>query len=203
MKAPIPPKPRILPVLDLMGGLVVRGVAGKRKEYRPVEGVLAASPQPGDVAAALRERFGFQEAYVADLDAIAGGEPDWRSYDAIHTAGLKLWLDMGVGDVTRASQILRFDPAGDRLTRLIIGLESLARPDALPDLVAHCGAQRLVFSLDMKAGLPLTKATAWQDMPPEHIAAAAVARGITSLILLDLGQVGMYQGTGTEALCRK
>jgi hypothetical protein len=43
---------RILPVLDLMNGVVVRGVGGRRSEYRPVASRLAVSADPADVAAA-------------------------------------------------------------------------------------------------------------------------------------------------------
>jgi phosphoribosylformimino-5-aminoimidazole carboxamide ribotide isomerase len=184
-----------------MGGQVVRGVAGKRSEYRPVQSLITPTAQPSDVAAALAERFGFEEAYVADLDAIAGGEPDWNSYEVISTAGLKIWLDAGIGDISRARRLLEHDRAD--LARLIVGLESVSGPDVVTELVALCGAERLVFSLDLKAGVPLTSAVAWHGWPPEEIAAAAVVdSGITSMILLDLAQVGMYSGTGTESLCR-
>jgi phosphoribosylformimino-5-aminoimidazole carboxamide ribotide isomerase len=63
---------RLIPVLDLKRGVVVRGVGGRRDEYRPVESVVSRSADPVDVACGLRERFGFREFYIADLDAIAG-----------------------------------------------------------------------------------------------------------------------------------
>src|SRR5437868_13104425 len=65
----------ILPVIDLMGGQVVRGVAGRREAYRPMVSTLTDSSDPLAVACAFRKRFGFEELYLADLDAIAGGEP--------------------------------------------------------------------------------------------------------------------------------
>lgn len=192
----------VVPVLDLMGGQVVRGVAGRRSEYRPVQSLIAGSASPHDVATALARQFGFQTAYVADLDAIAGGEPDWRSYETIAAAGLDLWLDAGLGDVPRARRMLEFLEARGGLERLVIGLESLANPRVLTDLRVACGAERMVFSLDLKAGVPLTTADEWRALSPEQIAAMAVECGITSLILLDLADVGTYQGSGTEELCR-
>jgi phosphoribosylformimino-5-aminoimidazole carboxamide ribotide isomerase len=181
---------------------VVRGVAGRRSEYRPVQSSIAKSASPRDVAEALARQFGFQTAYVADLDAIAGGEPAWQSYDHIAAAGLALWLDAGLGDVPRAQRLLEFLEARGGIERLVIGLESLATPRVLTDLVAACGAERMVFSLDLKAGVPLTTADAWRELSPEQIAATAVECGINSLILLDLAHVGTYQGSGTEELCR-
>src|SRR5207253_1947746 len=63
---------RILPVLDLQNGVVVRGLAGRRAEYRPVVSRLTTSHQPLDIAQAFRDIFGFEHLYLADLDAIAG-----------------------------------------------------------------------------------------------------------------------------------
>src|SRR5947209_19648396 len=61
---------QIIPVLDLMGGRVVRGVAGRRSEYRALTSALTASSKPLDVARAFRLHFGLATLYVADLDAI-------------------------------------------------------------------------------------------------------------------------------------
>ena len=44
---------KILPVIDLMGGQVVRGVAGRRDQYRPVVSRLTPSSAPLDVAGQL------------------------------------------------------------------------------------------------------------------------------------------------------
>ena len=45
----------VLPVLDVLEGVVVRGVAGQRAEYRPLRSRLVESAVPLDVARALRE----------------------------------------------------------------------------------------------------------------------------------------------------
>ena len=66
---------QILPVLDIMRGQVVRGVGGRRHEYRPIVSRLTASASPLDVAGAIRAHFGRDEFYLADLDPIAGGGP--------------------------------------------------------------------------------------------------------------------------------
>ena len=70
----------ILPVIDLKGGIVVRGVAGQRDQYRPVESCFTADAQPASVAMGLTERFCFRQVYVADLDAIGGAEPNWPAF---------------------------------------------------------------------------------------------------------------------------
>ena len=98
---------RVIPVIDLKGGLVVHGVAGDRSRYRPVVSVLAADPRPRSIAMAFANALGADEVYVADLDAIAGQEPDWPSYEQIAAAGLRLWVDAGIGEAGRARQLAR------------------------------------------------------------------------------------------------
>ena len=61
---------RFLPVLDIRGGIVVRALAGRRSEYRPLVSQLTDSTDPVVVAEAIRADFGWTEFYVADLDAI-------------------------------------------------------------------------------------------------------------------------------------
>src|SRR5947209_19220272 len=87
---------RIIPVLDVMGGVVVRGVGGRRREYRPVVSRLTTSCFALTVARAFAEHFGLAELYLADLDAIGGARPPWDTYAALHAAGFRLWVDAGV-----------------------------------------------------------------------------------------------------------
>src|SRR5947207_216178 len=86
----------ILPVLDLMHGQIVRGVAGNRAAYRPVESRLVRSADPLTVARAFRTQFGFTEFYLADLDAIQGGRPALDVYHALRADGYRLWIDAGI-----------------------------------------------------------------------------------------------------------
>ena len=72
---------RVIPVMDLQGGQVVRGVAGQRDQYREVKSDLADPPRPAAIARALVDVFRFDEVYVADLDAIAVGQVvGWRGH---------------------------------------------------------------------------------------------------------------------------
>ena len=66
---------RIIPVLDLKDGLVVRGVAGKRALYQPIVSKLCSSAEPVEVASSLRGLLGTGRMYLADLDAISGVDP--------------------------------------------------------------------------------------------------------------------------------
>jgi phosphoribosylformimino-5-aminoimidazole carboxamide ribotide isomerase len=189
---------RIIPVIDLMGGQVVRGVAGQRDLYRPIQSANCASSTPVDVATALAARFDFRELYLADLDAIAGRAPAWNTYQQLASAGLSLWVDAGVDTLLRARQLADWRPP---LAGVIAGLESLAHLDLLAELVASVGAERLVFSLDLKHGRPLVRAPQLAELSARQIADRAIQCGVRRLIVLDLAQVGVGAGLSTLELC--
>ena len=190
---------RIIPVVDLMSGNVVRGVAGRRHEYRPIRSRLAADARPRTVAQALVGQFGFREVYVADLDAIGSHPPGWNLYRQISDAGLRLLIDAGITDLNRAIELSQFEPAPEGI---IIGLESLSGPELLSEVVQIIEPRRLLFSLDLKLGKPITNSAAWVGQTTAQIAATAIELGVERFIVLDLARVGMGDGVGTEPICR-
>jgi phosphoribosylformimino-5-aminoimidazole carboxamide ribotide isomerase len=193
----------VIAVLDLLGGKVVRGVAGRRHEYRPIQSTLTRDTSPARVAAALVDALPIHDLYVADLDAIAGGEPNWDAYHALAALKVSLWIDAGTGDAVRCRSLSQFS-AGKRSTpRVVVGLESLDRPAALQETFAELGAERAVFSLDMKHGMPLCHPEAWNNATAESVAQQAVSTGFRRIIVLDLAHVGTGSGAATAALCRR
>jgi len=193
---------RVIPVIDLMDGQVVRGVAGNRSEYRPIESQIAIDARPKTVARALVERFEFQTVYIADLDAIRGGSPNLHAWQDISQAGLSLWIDAGLGDPAACEAVTEMLRSLKIEAHIIIGLESLRDPNdegwksvlsQLPDLI---------FSLDLKNGVPIHRINAWRDWSASEIARSAHTRGFSNMIVLDLADVGTSQGTRTLALCR-
>src|SRR4051812_30958528 len=125
---------KILPVLDLLQGQVVRGVAGRRRDYRPVVSRLTTSAHPLDVSRALHAHLGLREFYLADLDAIEGRDPALATYASLQEEGYRLWVDAGVVLPDRARLLARAGVAG-----IVIGLETVAGPEALADVVREWG----------------------------------------------------------------
>jgi phosphoribosylformimino-5-aminoimidazole carboxamide ribotide isomerase len=196
---------RVVPAIDLLHGQVVRGVAGRRSEYRPVASVLCSDSAPRSVATAFSRSLGLEYVYIADLDAIAGREPNWAAYEAIADAGLELLIDAGLQSAAQAQSLLDFLSSKQRGAgqgSLIAGLESVHSPRLLSELLAPVGSQRLIFSLDLKAGQPLTSSLDWPCETSELILEAALERGVERFLMLDLSRVGVDAGVGTEALCK-
>jgi len=181
---------KVVPVLDVQNGCVVRGIGGRRREYRP----LTPDCHPVAVADAFRDRFGLAELYVADLDAIAGAPPRLPIYAELRRQGFTLWVDAGVRATEVADALFT---AGIDLA--VVGLETLAGPTVLRDLCnAHAG--RVVFSLDLRDGVPVGDLTPWNHADGRSIAKEGIDLGVQRLLLLDLARVGMNTGTGTDLL---
>lgn len=191
---------RLIPVLDLQHGVVVRGIGGRRSEYRPLVSPFSTDSNPANVARNLIESFQSRELYVADIDAIAGRDPSWPIVTAVGDLGAQLWIDAGI---RTADDLKHF--ATDGRTSVVIGLETVCGPDVLDAAFALLGAKRVIFSLDLRGGLLLGQWRNWSARDErgwQSVVDCAVESGVRSVILLDLSRVGEGRGLGTEAMCR-
>lgn len=189
---------RIIPVLDLMGGIVVRGVGGRRDEYRPVKSRLTSSARPLDVARAFREQFGLDELYVADLDALQGKVGQADVIRTLAADGLRLLVDAGLRDTVSGRRLLDVG-----VERVIAALETSAGPEHLRSLLAEFGPERVVLSLDLKGERLLGDTRVWGSDDPSELARHVVDCGVRSLIVLDLAGVGERGGVRTREFCRQ
>lgn len=184
-----------------MAGSVVRGLGVRRSEYRPVESRWAADARPTSIASAF-QTLGFRTLYLADLDAIQGRPPSWDVYRELTASGLSLWVDAGTTSLERARDLASWRTQDGSLTAIVAGLESLSGPALLVDVCRALGPERLIFSLDLKAGRPLVSSEGWHGLTPLDIATLALRCGVRRMIVLDLAAVGEGRGVGTQGLCR-
>ena len=193
----------VIPVIDLMGGQVVRGVAGERDQYQPIQSHLVEGSEPGEVARALQPFAAEGILYVADLDAIQGGDVDWSSLSQVAATGLEIWLDAGITNLQRAIEVSQWRTEnGQLLSGIIVGLESIVGPSALQAVLDVAG-DRTIFSLDLKCGELLSDSPGWRNHTPDSVAHAAVSMGVKRIIVLDLAAVGRDAGLHTVELCRE
>jgi phosphoribosylformimino-5-aminoimidazole carboxamide ribotide isomerase len=161
---------RLIGVIDLAGGRAVHARGGKRDAYTPVRSALLGPGEEGDPVALARAylRYPVPEIYVADLDAIAGA-PLSPVVGHLASLGAAIWLDAGRSTRRVAPNV-----------RPVVGLETMLAWEEVT------GA---AFSLDLRAGRPLTG-----DEQPAELAKKAVQAGATAVILLDLAKVGSMAG---------
>ncbi len=92
---------QIIPVIDLLNGLVVHAKQGARQHYQPINSLLINSSKPLDIVAALLDYYPFQQLYIADLNAIQ--KLSLTNYTIIESIAhdfpnLKLWIDAGISN---------------------------------------------------------------------------------------------------------
>lgn len=173
---------KLVPVIDLVGGVVVRAVRGERANYRPIVSRLCPGHQPADVAAALVDFCAADTLYIADLDAIRGGAVQQRVLEDVARAvpACTLWLDAGFKTVRDAAALpARVLP--------VFGSESLSNVRELALL--HDRAD-VLLSLDQRGGQPMDPAGCWQrdDLWPPRV------------IVMTLDRVGAGSGPDLSTL---
>jgi uncharacterized protein related to proFAR isomerase len=186
---------RLIPVVDLLGGQVVRGVRGDRAAYRPIVSALCRSSEPLPVARTLCDHCAARQLYVADLDALTGGAVQAGVLRDL-LQGLpgvdELWLDGGFADADAAAALVdALGPDGGRVVP-VFGSESLASRAALAggfDRRSAIGA-RAVLSLDRRDGQRLDAAGCWEapSLWPERV------------IVMTLERVGSGAGPDLQTL---
>lgn len=190
---------RIIPVIDVLSGQTVRAVGGRRSEYRPLESVHLCGSDPVDLAKALVERCGFQELYVADLDALQGGRPQFDILRCIAQLPVRLLFDLGVGSPEQVEQTVRELP----FTNLCFVLPTEASPDVETFRACLAELQRpsqAALGLDYLKGAFRTKRNSYavatgRDLTgPEAWMDAALQAGVESIVALDVDRVGSDRG---------
>lgn len=181
---------QLIPVIDLMHGQAVRAIRGDRASYRPVQSRLCEGSDPVTVARALCAHCDSQRLYVADLDALTGGQAQVGVLQGLLKAlpEVELWVDAGFADAPAAQELRARLGADAARAVTIFASESLRSPEAL----AQCCADRhgSVLSLDRRDGRQLDAAGCW-DTPslwPERV------------IVMTLERVGADAGPDLDTL---
>lgn len=186
---------QLIPVIDLLGGQVVRGIRGDRQAYRPILSALCNSSAPLVVGRILCDHCAARQLYVADLDALMGGAVQIALLREL-LQGLpavdELWVDGGFADAAAAAAVIgALGPDGRRIVP-VFGSESLHSRAALAacfDRSSAVGA-RAVLSLDRRDGQRLDPAGCW-DAPalwPQRV------------IVMTLERVGSGAGPDLQTL---
>ena len=133
-----------IPVIDLMGGAVVRAQVGDRASYRPLESPLSPTSDPVAVVRGLLTIYPFSTLYVADLDAIERHGDNFPALCRIRAEfpALQMWVDNGAADLAALDALIGAD-----LGIPVIGSES-QRDSKL--VAQHRGSRRIVLSLDFR-----------------------------------------------------
>ncbi len=185
---------KVIPVIDILNGLVVHAVKGERSQYKPLQSSLVNSTQPMEVAKALHA-WGFNELYIADLDAIIDCTNDFNTLNQIAQTGQTLMVDAGITSVDRAQKLL-----DSGVSKLIVGTETLESMAFVEEAVKHFGGDSVVVSLDLKNGKLLAKEGFDGSGNPLSLVQKFEDMGVEGVIVLDLARVGSGLGVDTALI---
>jgi len=186
---------KIIPVIDVLNGIAVHGIRGERKRYQPLKSLLCTSADPMNIASAF-ESLGFSSLYLADLDAILGKSANFNIYRQIMTkTRLDLMVDAGIADLAQAEKVLETG-----VSKIVIGSETLNSLDFVSQAVSTFGEDRVVVSIDQKAGKVLSASEAIALMDAVSVAQKLASLSVRQLILLDLDRVGTEHGINRTVL---
>jgi phosphoribosylformimino-5-aminoimidazole carboxamide ribotide isomerase len=185
---------RVIPVIDLKGGVAVHAVRGERERYRPMRSGIAEGSDPVQLTHAVRERFGLDEVYVADLDAIARGA---GSADVVAALARDTDVMVDAGAAT-APAVVRLLDLG--VARVVIGTESLPGVEAFRRLRTELPEAPLVLSLDLRGGQVLSPDPALAGLGAVDAFARLMDAGAREAVVLDLLRVGSGEGPDVRLL---
>ncbi len=184
---------RIVPVLDLKGGVVVHARRGQRADYQPLRSPLVAGSEPVAVARALCTMCRTRTLYVADLDALAGDPVNVATLTALSQVG-EPWVDAGATTAERAAALRRAGVARNVIGTESIGADALTRPpQADPE-------PPLVLSVDLRDGRLISPDPELAGREPTAAASLARTLNVRELLVIDLARVGSGSGPPLDAV---
>jgi len=186
---------RIVPVLDLKGGIVVHARGGLRTDYAPLRSPLVDGCEPVAVARALCAVCRTSTLYVADLDALAGEPADVATLAAL-VAAADPWVDAGATTPERAAALAH---AG--VARNVVGTESLG-PDVLDERCLVATLPEQVLSVDLRDGKLISPHPELDGRDPAAAAPLASALRVRELLVIDLARVGSSSGPPLRAVAQ-
>lgn len=182
---------QVIPVIDLLNGVVVHAKKGDRQHYQAIQSKLSVSTNPVAIVTAILALYPFTQLYIADLNAIQKtAHSDYTNYSLIESItqefpNLVIWVDAGVSNQSELNLW------GKLNIRLVIGSENFTKIDDYCLLTHH--KTNFVLSLDFLAqGYKgptelLTNTDYWpQDVIIMSLANVGTNQGVNQKLLKDM-----------------
>ncbi|TES98485.1 MAG: hypothetical protein E3J90_05810 [Promethearchaeota archaeon] len=189
---------RIIPVIDILNSQAVHAIKGEREKYKPLKSVLINNSNPTRIALKLKNKYLFNEFYIADLDAILQKKPNITIISKIlDIPGVEIMIDPGIKTKKNAEKYFKLN-----LKSLILGLETLRDLKVIMECLELFDTNRIVVSIDMYNEVIQTNIREFKNQDIPEIVRKIEDLGVVNIILLDLFKVGQKMG-GISALYLK
>lgn len=188
----------LIPVIDIRHGIAVHAIAGDRSNYRPLRSSIVSGVEPARILLQLAEQLpSLKTCYVADLDAIEGRDVNRCVMAEMVRVGVSLLVDAGSDAPDHVESLLDLG-----VETVVISSESCSDLEHLALLVRQFGSSQICASIDLKAGMLVTKDPRWRNRSSLDFAGHVVESGFTQAIVLDLIAVGTSCGIPTLSVCK-
>jgi phosphoribosylformimino-5-aminoimidazole carboxamide ribotide isomerase len=173
----------LIPVIDLKGGVVVKAIAGRRKDYQPIRSHLFEGASPSVALEGILRAGHFPTVYIADLDRLMGVGSQHDQIDALvrSVPGVEFWVDSGWPD--------RRGPLWPPNMKPVIGTESFEKGEIPKSLGS---SDEWILSLDFMASELIG--------PPAILSMSE--KWPRKVIVMSLGAVGRQLGPDFDLLSR-
>ena len=189
---------RIIPVIDILNSQAVHAIKGEREKYKPLKSVLINDSNPTRIALKLKNKYLFNEFYIADLDAILQKKPNITIISKIlDIPGVEIMIDPGIKTKKNAEKYFKLN-----LKSLILGLETLRDLKVIMECLELFDTNKIVVSIDMYNEVIQTNIDEFKNQDIPEIVRKIEDLGVVNIILLDLFKVGQKMG-GISALYLK
>jgi phosphoribosylformimino-5-aminoimidazole carboxamide ribotide isomerase len=181
---------RIIPVIDILNCKAVHAKKGERAKYKSLKSNLFQSSNPIEIFQILKNRFNFNEFYIADLDSILKKKPNFEILSKILARpNVNIILDPGIVDL---EDIYKF--SNYKIKSLILGLETIKNIEIIDQSLEILDQNKIIVSIDMYNGKILSNSNEIRAQDPISLIKRIESFGILSIILLDLFRVGQKIG---------
>jgi phosphoribosylformimino-5-aminoimidazole carboxamide ribotide isomerase len=181
----------LYPAIDIMGGSAVRLVKGD---------FAASTVYDEDPLSAARAwiEAGAERLHVVDLDGARAGAP--VNLEHLRRIAGEPGVEVQYGGGLRTLEAL-----GDALAagaqRAILGTAAFTDPDLLERALAAHGPERVLVSVDVRAGRVATAGwTQTTQITAAQVVASLHERGVRELVYTDVDRDGMLEGPDLEGV---
>jgi len=189
---------RIIPVIDILNSQAVHAIKGEREKYKPLKSVLINDSNPIRIALKLKNKYLFNEFYIADLDAILQKKPNIAIISKIlDIPGVEIMIDPGIETKKNVEKYFKLN-----IKSLILGLETLRDLKVITECLNLFDTNKIVVSVDMYNEVIQTNIKELKNQDILKVVRKVEDLGIVNIILLDLFKVGQKMG-GISALYLK
>jgi phosphoribosylformimino-5-aminoimidazole carboxamide ribotide isomerase len=181
----------LYPAIDILGAKAVRLVRGDFEQQTVYE------DDPFRAAAAWVEA-GARWLHVVDLDGARSGKP--ASLEHLHQIATKLDVPVQYGGGLRTA-----DAIGEAIeagaARVVLGTAAFTRPELLERALADNGPERIVVSVDTRAGRVATAGwTETTELSASDVVERLTAAGVANFVYTDVDRDGLLEGPDLEGV---